>query len=114
MEIPKTGAASQTPLTPTQQKALDGLHKAAAGFESVFTQMLFKSMNDTVPKDSIFGKDSNADDMFSSMLDQARSDQLSKGGGLGLAKILEDELKPSVLANAAKESHVAIPSEDGL
>ena len=52
--------------------------------------------------------------MFSSMLDQARSDQLSKGGGLGLAKMLEDELKPSVLANAAHESHIAIPSEDAL
>ncbi len=114
MEIPKIGAPSAAPLTPTQQKALDGLHKAAAGFESVFTQMLFKSMNDTVPKDSIFGKDSNADDMFSSMLDQARSDSLSKNGGLGLAKMLEDELKPSVLANAAHESHVAIPTEDGL
>ena len=112
MDIPKIGAAADAALTPPQRKALEGLHKAATGFESVFTGMLFKAMRDTVPQESIFGKDSNADQMFGSMLDEARSDSLAKNGGLGLAKVLETELRPAVIANAAHEAHVTVPRED--
>jgi Rod binding domain-containing protein len=104
-----TQAAESKPLTPDQKAALAKLHDAATKFEGVFLQMVMSSMRDTVPKDSIFGKDSvGAQDTWQGMLDDEYSQAMSKSGGLGLAKQLEDQLRPQVLGDAAQEAHTQV------
>jgi flagellar protein FlgJ len=93
-------AKKPAPLTPDQQAALKRLHVAAQQFESVFVDMLFKEMRKTAPPVSLTGEGpSNADEMFNDMLDEKRAEAASKTGSFGIAKMLESQLKASVLAN---------------
>jgi Rod binding domain-containing protein len=104
-----TQAAQAAPLTPVQQKALAGLHKATQQFEGVFLGMLFKQMRETVPQDGIFGKDSSSTQTWTEMLDQQRAQSLASTGSLGIAKIMENQLRASVLSNAGTESKARVP-----
>lgn len=97
--------------TPQQKAALQRLHTAATQLEGVFLNMLFSAMRDTVPKESIFGKQSNAEATFQSMLDEQRSDRMAQSGSFGIAKVLEEQLKQSVLADASRESKTQVPGE---
>ncbi len=103
--------AQQAQYSPQQQAALDRLHSAATQLEGVFLNMLFSAMRDTVPKESIFGKESNAEDTFQTMLDGQRAQQMAQSGSFGIAKVLEEQLKQSVLSDASRESKTQIPSE---
>lgn len=69
------------------------LKEAAKQFESLFTQMLLKSMRDanrSFGEDSLFG--SSQGDFYQDMFDDQISLQLSKGKGLGLADMLVQQL----------------------
>jgi Rod binding domain-containing protein len=104
-----TQAAAAKPLTPDQKQALAKLHEAATKFEGVFLEMVMSAMRETVPKDSIFGKDSaSAQETWQSMLDNEWSQGMAKSGGLGLAKQLETQLAPQVLNDAAQEAHTQV------
>ncbi len=60
-------------------------------FESVLLYYTLKSMRDAVPKTDLFH--SNAEDIFTSMLDQEISKSSAKReGGLGLARIMQQQL----------------------
>ncbi len=108
-------AATATALTSDQRTALKHLHAAAQQFESVFVNMLFKSMRSTAPLTSISGgKPSPAETTFSEMLDQKRSDAIAETGSFGIAKILEDQLKASVLAQPAQAAKARIAPEGVL
>jgi len=97
------------PLTAVQKTALAKLHDAATKFEGVFLEMVMSAMRDTVSKDSIFGKDSaGAQETWQGMLDNEYSQAMAKSGGLGLAKQLEEQLRPQVLGNAEAESHAQV------
>jgi flagellar protein FlgJ len=70
------------------------LKEAARQFESLFTQMLLKSMreaNKSFGEDSLFGSDQA--DMYQDMFDDQVAMQLSKGRGLGLADMLVRQLQ---------------------
>lgn len=97
--------------TPQQKAALERLHTAATQLEGVFLDMLFKAMRDTVPQQSIFGKTSNAEQTFQSMLDEQRSQQMAQSGSFGIAKVLEQQLKQSVLSDASREAKSDVPRE---
>lgn len=97
--------------TPAQKAALSHLHTAATQLEGVFLDMLFSAMRETVPQQSIFGKESGAEQTFQSMLDEQRSQQMAQSGTLGIAKVLEAQLKQSVLADASRESKMHVPKE---
>lgn len=101
-------------LTPDQQQALKKLHDAAQQLEGVFMQMVMSAMQDTVPKDSIFGKDSQSESTWQDMLTNERSQEMAKNGGLGLAKTLEAQLRSQVLADAKHESHVQVDRRTDL
>lgn len=69
------------------------LKEAAQQFESLFTQMLLKSMREASRSfggDSLFGSDQG--DMYQDMFDDQMAMQLSKGKGLGLADMLIRQL----------------------
>ena len=78
-------------------QAPTALKEAARQFESLFTQMLLKSMreaNKSFGEDSLFGSDQA--DMYQDMFDDQIAMQLSKGKGLGLADMLVRQLQGGV------------------
>lgn len=95
--------------TPEQTKALERLHQAASQLEGVFLNMLFSEMRKTVPNQSIFGKSSQTEEVFQGMLDQQRADEMAKTGSFGIARVLENQLRESVLGDAKHESEAQVP-----
>ena len=90
------------PLTAEQQASLAKLHQAAQQMESLFVDMLFKEMRKSSPSTTLTGKVSNAEQTFGEMLDTKRAEELSKSGALGIAKILEDQLRAAVAPRSAE------------
>jgi Rod binding domain-containing protein len=113
-----TGAASAAPLTADQQSALKKLHEAATQLEGVFVGMLFKAMHEGDPQDSITGKVTNAEQTWNEMLDDKRADAMAQTGQLGIAKMIENQLRASVIgstgntppAPAAPAARIAAPA----
>lgn len=115
MSLDKVGQNQPAPqaqqLTAAQKKALDGLHSAATQLEGVFLDMLFSAMRETVSKETIFGKQSSAEETFQTMLDEQRSQSVASSGSFGIGRILEQQLRQSVLSDANRESKTEIPKE---
>jgi flagellar protein FlgJ len=89
-------------------QAPTALKEAARQFESLFTQMLLKSMreaNQSFGEDSLFGSDQA--DMYQDMFDDQIAMQMSKGRGLGLAEMLVRQLQGGV--GATSQSTAATP-----
>jgi peptidoglycan hydrolase FlgJ len=99
------------PLTNEQQASLQKLHQAAQQIESLFVDMLFKEMRKTSPPVSLTGKTSNAEQTFGEMLDEKRAEDLSKTGSLGIGKILEQQMRASVLGTPAAAPSADAPKE---
>lgn len=118
IDVSAPSAARAVPpveLTATQKTALKHLQTAARQFESLFVNMLFKSMRAAVPQTSITGeKLSPAETTFTEMLDTQRSEAIAQTGSFGIAKILEDQLKASVLANPAQAANSRIAPQGAL
>ncbi|MFS0754526.1 flagellar assembly peptidoglycan hydrolase FlgJ [Noviherbaspirillum sp. 1P10PC] len=72
-----------------KQDSPEALRAAAQQFESLFMNMVMKSMRDATPQDSPF--DSQQSRMYTSMLDQKVSDNFAKRG-MGLADALMRQL----------------------
>ena len=68
--------------------------EVARQFESLFMQMVLKSMRDAVPREGLF--DSDASRLYQSLHDQQLSLQLGGGRGLGLAAMIERQLTQSI------------------
>ena len=89
------------------------LKEAAKQFESLFTQMLLKSMRDanrSFGEDSLFG--SSQGDMYQDMFDDQIAMQLSKGKGLGLADMLVQQLTQSGMVKSQDtQADAAAPAQ---
>ena len=83
----------------------EGMKQAAKQFEVMFMQMVLKSMRDATPSDGMFS--SQQEKMYTSMLDQQLSQNLS-GRGLGLAASMFTQLSRSMAGDAA-----LLPGENG-
>jgi len=103
---PKT--AVEKTLTPTQEQALKQLHTVAVQLQGLFMGMMMSAMRSTVPSDPLLG-DSQAENIFTDMLDQQRSQEMSESGSVTIAPVIERQLRQSVLDNAAHDSRVQIP-----
>ena len=89
-------------------QAPTALKEAARQFESLFTQMLLKSMreaNKSFGEDSLFGSDQA--DMYQDMFDDQIAMQMSKGKGLGLADMLVRQLQGGVGATSPTQEAAA-------
>ena len=103
----------------SEAKARDpqALKEVAKQFESLFTQMLLKSMREANKSfsngDSLFGSDQA--DFYQDMFDQQMSIHLSQGQGLGLADVLVRQLTHAGLATGGEglevEKGAAAPSD---
>ncbi len=68
------------------------LKEACQEFESVFLNMMLSTMRKTIPDGGLVEK-SQGTKTFESMLDEEYAKSLSKSGGIGLADVLEAQLK---------------------
>jgi len=69
----------------------EGLKAAAQQFETLFLQMVMKSMRDTVPDDGMLSSDQSK--FYTSLLDQQMAQTMaSSGKGVGFAKLIEQQL----------------------
>jgi flagellar protein FlgJ len=67
-----------------------GIRAAAQEFEALFLQMVMKSMRATTSQDGFM--ESDASRFFTGMLDEQMARDISRTGGIGLAKVLEEQL----------------------
>jgi len=71
--------------------SLEGLEEAAAAFEALFLQHMIQTMRKTVPKGGLIEL-GFAGETYMSMLDQALAEEMAKAGGIGLGRLLIDQL----------------------
>lgn len=71
-----------------QDAALD---RACRDFESVFINYMLQQMRRTVPKDGLFNG-GQAEEIYTSMLDNETAKSISRNSGLGLADMLRQQL----------------------
>ena len=72
------------------EKNTDELMSVAKDFESILINKMLESMRKTVPKSGLL--DSFSTEMFESMLDQEIAKEMAKGKGIGLAKMVHQQL----------------------
>jgi flagellar protein FlgJ len=66
--------------------------KVSQDFEGLFVGMMMKSMRASIGKDTLTGG-GHGEDVYRSMLDQQYADaSVKRGGGLGLAKLIEKDI----------------------
>jgi Rod binding domain-containing protein len=87
-----SSAHPMNPLTGTPTYSPAELKKVSQNFESIFMRMMFKEMRDSVQKSDLFG-DSRTMGFFQSMSDDQLSDTLSAAGGIGLGKMIYQQLQ---------------------
>jgi flagellar protein FlgJ len=69
------------------------LRKACADFEAIFITYIFQTMRKAVPESGYMGK-MPGKDTYTMMMDHKLSEDLSrKGGGIGLQKVLYEQMK---------------------
>lgn len=88
-----------------RQDPSQGVRGAAEQFEALFIQMMLKSMRDTVPESGLM--ESQATDLYQSMLDQQWS-QVMASRGIGLADKLVAQLERSGMVPEAAQRGSAI------
>jgi len=102
--------AVQSTAVKDQEKALK---EACAQFESLFIHQLFKGMRKTVAESKLI-HGGNSEKIWEDMRDQALSEELAKGEGLGLARLLYEQLTqengtgPAAHRNRALESYLKV------
>jgi len=104
MPIEPIAPAQSKPLTPEQQAALANLHKVATQFEGLFVGMLLHELHKDQPDDTLLGKRSPGEKIFSDMLDDQRAQSMASTGYFGIAKEIEGQMRSAVLANSATEA----------
>lgn len=77
-------------LAEARAKYQDKQHaKALVGFESMLLNEMFKTMWKSIEKTDFLGGDSNEQDIYRDMFNQAVADEASKGRGIGIKENLE-------------------------
>jgi flagellar protein FlgJ len=93
-----------------RQSPDQALKAAAQQFESVFLNMMLKSMREATPQDGMF--DSEQTRMFTGMLDQQLAQNMSSRG-VGLADIMVQQLSRNMASEAGNAGMVPPPATSG-
>jgi flagellar protein FlgJ len=91
-----------------KQSPDQALKAAAQQFETVFLNMMLKSMRDATPQDGVF--DSEQTKMFTGMLDQQLAQSMASTRSVGLADVMVKQLSRNLPASAPAASN-AKPSQ---
>jgi flagellar protein FlgJ len=73
-----------------QQQSPEAIHEVAKKFESLFVQMMLKSMRDSVEEGELFNGEQEK--LYRDMFDKQLSINIAEGQGIGLAKVIERQL----------------------
>jgi len=117
-------AANEAAELQSQKRSLEGLRQklksgpdmdkklkqACEGFESIFMNKLWAQMRKTVPKEGYLH--SSEEEAYLSMFDQELMKKMSEAGGIGLGKMLYENLSDHLAkASAGTASRLAGPTE---
>ncbi|MFZ7102091.1 MAG: rod-binding protein [Peptococcaceae bacterium] len=80
------------------------LMEACQQFESVFVHKMIAQMRAAIPEGGLIPK-GQGEKIFQDMLDEQYAQKISKAGGMGLAKILYDQLSAN-LSNPPEEKEI--------
>lgn len=72
------------------------LWEACQQFESVFVYQMLKKMRETVPKNELFNG-GMGEEVFQGLLDEQIANNMSSGSGLGLAKMIFEQMNQSTV-----------------
>ncbi|MCC6933921.1 MAG: rod-binding protein [Deltaproteobacteria bacterium] len=75
------------------------LDKAATGFEALLLHEMLKSMWQTVEVKGWLGEDSNESRIYRDMMNQAISDSVSSGKGIGIKEVVVKEMEKGQTAS---------------
>ena len=78
------------------------LEEVAAQFESIFLQQMLKAMRDATVKSDLF--DSSQMDTYQSMADQQLAVNLAENGGIGLARMMVEQMQSKGYVPEAPEA----------
>jgi flagellar protein FlgJ len=67
---------------------LQAVHYAAETFESYFIQIMLREMRRTIPDEGGLIPKSQAERIFTEMLDEEKSKEMARAGGIGLADVI--------------------------
>lgn len=96
-----------------QKNPQQGLKAAAQQFETLFLQMVLKSMRDATPQDGML--DSDASRFYTGLLDQQMAQNMATSGkGLGFAQLIEQQLGASLAGSATSGETAANPAGNAL
>lgn len=91
-----------------KQDPQGGLKEASKQFETMFLQMVLKSMRDAVPQDGPMNSDQTR--FYTAMLDAQMAQNLANKGGLGFARLMEQQMGRQMNAQAPANSAAAVKS----
>jgi|LGVF01.1.fsa_nt_gb flagellar protein FlgJ len=77
------------------------LKNAVKDFESIFIYYMLQTLRKTVPKDGLFSQETSSKNTYNMMLDQKMAEDLAKGKGIGLQKMLLNQLDRSHHCNSS-------------
>lgn len=86
-----TGKVSAAKDDSAEQRGAE-VKKVARDFEALFVGLMLKSMRATVGNDSLTGG-GRGEEIYRSLLDQEYANAMVQGNGLGLARMIEEQLE---------------------
>ena len=84
------------------------IEEVASQFEALFIQQMMKSMRDAVPKSDLMN--SNHLDTYQAMADQQMAVSLSQQGGIGIARMLVEQMQTKNYVPSAQNPEVDTPA----
>jgi flagellar protein FlgJ len=86
-----TGAGDASRKMKERAEQEEKLKKACADFESIFIYNMLQKMRSTVPKSGLL-TEMQGKGTYNAMIDQKVAEDMAKNGGLGLQKMLFDQI----------------------
>ncbi|WP_461210500.1 peptidoglycan DD-metalloendopeptidase family protein [Desulfocurvus sp. DL9XJH121] len=86
------------------------LRKATQGFEAIFINKLWSEMRKSVPKEGMLH--SREEDAYVSMFEREMSVKMAESGGIGLGKMLFEQLKEQLADSASGTRSRTLPQPD--
>jgi len=88
------------------------VEEVAAQFESLFLQQMLKTMRDATVKSDLMNSDST--DTYQSMADQQLALQLSEQGGIGLARMMVEQMQTKGMVSAGRSEESSLGLSTGI
>ena len=82
------------------------VEEVAAQFESLFLQQMLKTMRDATVKSDLMNSDST--DTYQSMADQQLALQLSEQGGIGLARMMVEQMQTKGMVSPGRSEESSL------